>query len=146
VEHIFCADARRQYANKFAAMVQASGQTQVTVCDYPEEILTACGLTIFATTATTPHLHDSALLRHHPLLLHISLRDLAPELIARAQNIVDDVAHVLQAQTSVHLAEQMTGHRAFIASTLGDVLAGTCWVANDAPLIFSPFGLHLTSR
>src|SRR5262249_30600162 len=82
-------------------------------------------------------------LAYNPLFLHISLRDLAPDLVVQAQNIVDDVDHVLQAQTSVHLAAQTMGHQHFITGTLGAVLAGTCQVSEAVPLVFSPFGLGI---
>ena len=39
-------------------------------------------------------------------------------------NIVDDVEHCLKANTSPHLAEQLTGNREFLDGTLDDVMAG----------------------
>ena len=56
-------------------------------------------------------------------------------------NIVDDVEHCLKANTSPHLAEQLTGSRDFLAGTLGDVMAGRVQVPADRPAVFSPFGL-----
>jgi ornithine cyclodeaminase len=75
------------------------------------------------------------------LVLHVSLRDLAPEIVLASTNIVDDIAHCLQADTSPHLAEQLTGNRDFLHGTLDDVLAGRVTVPADRPLVFSPFGL-----
>lgn len=138
---VSCFDTEPTYAEHFAAMVRASGPSQVTVWEQRDAMLRACDLAVFATTATTPYVHDATLLRPHPLWLHISLRDVAPALLWQAQNIVDDVEHVLQAQTSIHLAVQQSGTRACITGTLGAVLAGTCPIRADAPLIFSPFGL-----
>ena len=58
-------------------------------------------------------------------MLHVSLRDLAPEIMLASANVVDDVEHCLRANTSVHLAEQREGQRKFLDGTLYDVLAGT---------------------
>ena len=57
-------------------------------------------------------------------MLHVSLRDLSPEILLASANIVDDVDHCLKADTSPHLAEQRTGNRDFMTGTLHDVLAG----------------------
>ncbi len=56
-------------------------------------------------------------------------------------NIVDDVEHCLKANTSPHLAEQLTGNRDFLLGTLDDVLTGRVAVPADRPVVFSPFGL-----
>jgi N-[(2S)-2-amino-2-carboxyethyl]-L-glutamate dehydrogenase len=101
----------------------------------------ACDLVLFATVAPRPHVHDAALFAHHPAILHLSLRDLAPAVILGAFNVVDDVDHVMAAQTSLHLAEQATGSRAFVGGTLTAVLDGRCRVDRSRPQIFSPFGL-----
>ena len=78
---------------------------------------------------------------HNPLVLHVSLRDLAPEILLDATNIVDDVDHCLKADTSPHLVEQLTGSRDFLDGTLADVMTGRVAVPHDRPVIFSPFGL-----
>ena len=74
-------------------------------------------------------------------MLHVSLRDLAPEILLGSANIVDDVEHCLKANTSPHLAEQLTGNRYFLLGTLDDVMAGRVTVPADRPVVFSPFGL-----
>ena len=74
-------------------------------------------------------------------MLHVSLRDLAPEILLASANVVDDVEHCLKADTSPHLAEQLTGNRDFVTGTLPDVLAGRVKVPADRPVVFSPFGL-----
>lgn len=82
-----------------------------------------------------------ALFDHHPLVLHISLRDLAPEILLDAVNIVDDIWHCLKANTSPHLVEQRTGNRDFLAGTLDDVMTGQVHIPPDRTVVFSPFGL-----
>ncbi|OPF84607.1 2,3-diaminopropionate biosynthesis protein SbnB [Streptomyces antioxidans] len=106
-----------------------------------QELIEASDLVILATVAGTPHIHDPAWFAHNPLVLNVSLRDLAPEILLAATNVVDDVEHCLKADTSPHLAEQLTGNRDFIAGTLYDVLEGRVELPDDRPLVFSPFGL-----
>ncbi|MGH4026275.1 MAG: 2,3-diaminopropionate biosynthesis protein SbnB, partial [Pseudonocardiaceae bacterium] len=48
--------------------------------------------------------------------------------------------HCMKANTSPHLAEQLTGNRDFLHGTLNDVMAGLPLPA-ERPLVFSPFGL-----
>ena len=98
---------------------------------------------VFATTAGTPHLSDAAWFAHAPLVLHISLRDIAPAIILGADNVVDDVDHCLQAQTSVHLAEQESGRRDFIRGTIADAVAGALAFDPARTLIYSPFGMGI---
>ena len=74
-------------------------------------------------------------------MLHVSLRDLAPQIVLGATNIVDDVEHCLKADTSPHLAEQLTGNRDFLTGTLDDVMTGRVTLPTNRPIVFSPFGL-----
>ena len=98
---------------------------------------------VFATVAGQPHVSDPSWFDHNPLVLHVSLRDLAPEIVLGSTNIVDDIDHCLKANTSLHLAEQLTGNRDFVHGTLDDVMAGRVDLPADRPLVFSPFGLGL---
>jgi ornithine cyclodeaminase len=98
-------------------------------------------LVSFATVTSTPHVHEIAWTPEHTVL-HVSLRDLAPRLILEADNVADDVDHVLRAGTSLHLTEQASGHRRFVRCTLADVVAGAApRRAGGRPVVFSPFGL-----
>lgn len=99
-------------------------------------------LVSLATVASTPHIAHVAGWGPETTLLHVSLRDLSTRLVLEADNVVDDVEHVLKARTSVHLAELETGRRDFIRCTLADVLAGAepPRIAGK-PLVFSPFGM-----
>ena len=98
-------------------------------------------LVVFATVAAEPHVRDVSWFDHNPLVLHVSLRDLAPDILLASTNVVDDVEHCLKANTSPHLVEQLTGNRDFLAGTLDEVMAGRVSVRTDRPVIFSPFGL-----
>ncbi|MFF4156091.1 2,3-diaminopropionate biosynthesis protein SbnB [Streptomyces sp. NPDC001678] len=100
-------------------------------------------LVVFATTAATPYVPADTALRPGQVLLNVSLRDLAPELLLRCNNVVDDVDHCLKAQTSPHLAERLTGGRDFITGTLGALLQGNVALDPEKPTVFSPFGLGI---
>jgi N-[(2S)-2-amino-2-carboxyethyl]-L-glutamate dehydrogenase len=114
---------------------------RITVHDGAEELIRSSDLVVFATVAGRPHITDPGWFAHNPVVLHVSLRDLAPEVVLTSTNVVDDVEHCLKADTSPHLAEQLTGGRDFIAGTLGDVMLGRVTVPADRPVVFSPFGL-----
>ena len=113
----------------------------MTVHDGPEQLIKSSDLVVFATVAGQPHVQDTTWFAHNPLVLHVSLRDLAPEILLASTNILDDVDHCLKAGTSAHLAEQMVGHRDFVDGTLADVMEGKVSPADDRPVVFSPFGL-----
>jgi ornithine cyclodeaminase len=115
----------------------------VTVVPDVAQLVRACDLILFTTVASAPHIADPALFEHNPLVLHISLRDLAPEILLRSQNVVDDVEHVMKANTSPHLAEQQTGNRDFVTGTLAEIMTGRRSVNRASPIIFSPFGMGI---
>ncbi|WP_367042023.1 2,3-diaminopropionate biosynthesis protein SbnB [Streptomyces sp. Je 1-332] len=98
-------------------------------------------LVVFATTAGAPYVLDPDAFAPGQVVLNVSLRDIGPEIILGAQNILDDIGHCMTAQTSPHLAEQKYGHRDFIDGTLAQVIRGEVKAATDKPVIFSPFGL-----
>jgi N-[(2S)-2-amino-2-carboxyethyl]-L-glutamate dehydrogenase len=120
---------------------QSATPGQIKVHDSAEQLIRASDLVVFATVAARPHVTDLTLFEHNPLVLHVSLRDLAPEILLASTNVVDDVEHCLKANTSPHLTEQLTGSRDFLAGTLEDVIAGRVKIPADRPVVFSPFGL-----
>ena len=135
-------DLSADSAAGFRGYLEQSGAARrITVYDRPEQLIRSSDLVIFATVAGEPHVSDLSWFGHNPLVLHVSLRDLAPEILLASTNIVDDVEHCLKASTSPHLAEQLTGSRDFLAGTLDDVRAGRVPVPGGRPAVFSPFGL-----
>jgi N-[(2S)-2-amino-2-carboxyethyl]-L-glutamate dehydrogenase len=142
IEKVVLYDIDPAEARRFAAKVcDGTAHTSVTIAADLPEALRSSDLILFSTVASKPYVHDAGLLEHHPTVLHISLRDLAPELLLSACNIVDDIDHVLQADTSVHLAEKLTRSRSFLAGTLAEVIEGSYVSDSERTVIFSPFGL-----
>jgi ornithine cyclodeaminase len=134
-------DLSTDSADGFRGYLERSGAEAITVHDTAEKLIRASDLVVFATVAARPHITDRAWFDHDPLVLHVSLRDLAPEILLDCVNVVDDVEHCLTAGTSPHLAEQLTGNRDFLAGTLDDVMTGRVTVPAERPVVFSPFGL-----
>ncbi|CAM5618143.1 2,3-diaminopropionate biosynthesis protein SbnB OS=Streptomyces rimosus subsp. rimosus (strain ATCC / DSM 40260 / JCM 4667 / NRRL 2234) OX=1265868 GN=sbnB PE=4 SV=1 [Streptomyces rimosus subsp. rimosus] len=79
---------------------------------------------------------------HHPVVLHVSLRDLAPAVILASANIVDDIEHCLKADTSPHLAEQADRQpRLHRRHPLRRHDRPVTAVPAGRTVVFSPFGL-----
>jgi N-[(2S)-2-amino-2-carboxyethyl]-L-glutamate dehydrogenase len=125
----------------FRGHLEQTTTGRIVVHDTAERLIRASDLVVFATVAAKPHIDDPSWFAHNPLVLHVSLRDLAPEVVLASTNIVDDVEHCLKADTSPHLAETLSGDRDFVDGTLYDVMAGRVSVPADRPVVFSPFGL-----
>jgi ornithine cyclodeaminase len=140
----FDLDADR--ARGFAAQLgRRHPEVAVEVAGGLGEVLAGCPLVSFATTAVEPYLEDLGSCPPAATILHVSLRDLSPEAILAADNVVDDADHVSRAQTPIHLAEQRRGDRGFIRCSLGEVLLGTAAPRSPGPqpTVFSPFGLGI---
>ncbi|MEV6673028.1 2,3-diaminopropionate biosynthesis protein SbnB [Streptomyces sp. NPDC051162] len=143
-EQIGVHDLSADSAAGFRTYLEQSGDSRwVTVHDSAEQLIRNSDLIVFATVAGKPHIHELSWFEHHPLVLHISLRDLAPEIVLSSVNITDDIDHCLKADTSPHLAEQRTGSRDFLLGTLDDVTTGRVTPPADRTVVFSPFGLGI---
>ena len=100
VEQIALFDSTPGETARFAAQAIGGGLgARALHAATPEAVVRTADVVVFATTAGTPHLHDPASFDHRPLVLHISLRDLSPRIVLGAQNVVDDIDHVLSANT-----------------------------------------------
>ncbi|MEU3899947.1 2,3-diaminopropionate biosynthesis protein SbnB [Streptomyces sp. NPDC045251] len=136
-------DLSAEHAEGFTGYLRRSAGdgVEITVHDKAEDLVRSSDLVVFATVAGEPHVTDPQWFTHHPLVLHVSLRDLSPEIVLDSWNVVDDIEHCMKANTSPHLAEQRVGHRDFVAGTLYDVLTGSITPPSDRTVVFSPFGL-----
>ena len=117
--------------------------TTVEVCTSVNDVLKRSAVVSFATTAVEPTVPDISICRPAATILHISLRDLTAQAMLGADNVVDDIDHVMRAETSLHLAEKQVGHRRFVRCSLADILLGEQAARrNDGSVVvFSPFGL-----
>src|SRR5919204_635745 len=144
IEEVRLYDTAPAESEKFRrAACRVEQHRSVTVTSDVTALLTASDLIVFTTVASAPHIADATLFAHNPLVLHISLRDLVPEILLRSQNVVDDIEHVMKANTSPHLTEQRTGNRDFVTGALADVILGRRSVDRSRPIIFSPFGMGI---
>ncbi|HEX7331330.1 MAG TPA: 2,3-diaminopropionate biosynthesis protein SbnB [Pyrinomonadaceae bacterium] len=139
---VFDIDAARalQFKNKCET---AFADLEVTVEKQLDGLFEKCSLVSFATTATEPYVSDLTSCRNDATILHISLRDLMPQVILSCENVADDVDHACRANTSLHLAEQLVGNRSFVNCELADILLGKFAVRQNGKrkVVFSPFGL-----
>ncbi len=110
-----------------------------------QEVIRRNSLVSIATTASVPHIEDLRGCQPGTVILHVSLRDIAPSEILASDNVTDDIDHVCRAKTSLHLAEQQVGHRRFIRCSIGEILTGTVPARRDSKsvVVFSPFGLGI---
>lgn len=142
IDKVSLYDTRQSEAERFRVHICDSARhSEVQVASDLATLLTTSDLILFTTIAGKPHVHNPDMFAHKPLVLHVSLRDLAPELLLDACNVVDDVDHVMHADTSPHLAEQLTGGRSFVTGTLADIMTGRKQPDHSRTVIFSPFGL-----
>lgn len=145
LRHLVLCDLSAERAAAFAQRVaRAMSGVECRVVPDTRAVFDAASLISFATVAATPHVESCASWSPDVTVLHVSLRDLSVDCVCGADNVVDDVDHVLRASTSLHLAQQKLGHHQFIRCTLADILAGAApaRVAGRAA-VFSPFGLGI---
>jgi ornithine cyclodeaminase len=136
------AERAAEFAERAAALAPGA---EIVALGSAAEALAAHGLVSIATSAIEPHL-DLKAAAPGTTVLHISLRDLLPESLLDAHNIVDDVDHALRERTSLDLAVQAAGHRRFIDPAIGRLLldeaAGRTFTPEPGrTLVYAPFGL-----
>jgi len=130
-------------AERFADRLRRAGLRAVSVRDSAEEVVAESELVVLATTSATPYLLEPSLFAHHPLVLHISLRDLGPKVILDSVNVVDDRDHCQRENTSTHLAAQENGDDSFLHGTIPELLEGTFRPRPGVTTVVSPFGLGM---
>lgn len=142
IQELVLYDLRRPNAEAFQRRAQAELGVNCRIADSANATVSTTRLVALTTVASKPHL-DCALQADHTVL-NISLRDLAPRMVLESDNIVDDIEHILQSQTSPHLASLQVNHHDFIRASLADVLTGDAPARVDGlPCVFSPYGMGI---
>ncbi len=108
-----------------------------------DELIKSCDMSVLTTTAPVPYIHDVSLLEHAPIILNVSLRDLAPQLLLASNNVVDDIEHVLQADTAPHLAYKYSKSKGFINGSLSGLMSQQFDLDKSKSSIFSPMGMGI---
>jgi 2,3-diaminopropionate biosynthesis protein SbnB len=111
--------------------------------DSLEDAIKKSDIIFLSTTSSSPYINDISLFKHNPVLLNISLRDLDPEIIINSNNVVDDIDHVLAANTSVHLTQQKYNTKNFINCNIAELINGYKNFSENKPIIFSPMGMGI---
>ena len=144
IDEILLFDNNYESSNRLALYIkETTCGSSVLVSSTLADLLTRTDLVVLTTAAASPYVLDIKLFAHNPVILNISLRDLAPEVLLGSNNIVDDVEHVLCANTSPHLTLQICGHKNFINGTLGQLLNRKIMLPLNKPTIFSPMGMGM---
>jgi ornithine cyclodeaminase len=104
-------DLSGDHAAGFAGYLEQSDTAgRIAVYDSAEALIRSSDLVVFATVAAEPHVQEVSWFDHHPVVLHVSLRDLAPQILLASTNVVDDVEHCLKANLTAS-GEQLTSHQ-----------------------------------
>lgn len=141
IQNISVCDLDLNRANKFIKSIEDYNiPSKIQSID---EAIPSSDMIIFATSAVSPYIDQLDSFSHNPTVLHMSLRDLSPEIILNAYNFVDDIDHSVKANTSLHLAEKLIGNRDFIIDNVSSLIRNTALVKFDKPRIFSPFGMGI---
>lgn len=128
----------------FSKYLESLGDFKVITHHDTHSVVKSSELVVFTTTEKTPYLGDVDLFKHKPCILHLSLRDILPDIILDSINIVDDVEYILTANTSVHMAyEKNKKDLSFIKSTIGKVIQKNQGIPKHKTIIYSPMGLGI---
>jgi N-[(2S)-2-amino-2-carboxyethyl]-L-glutamate dehydrogenase len=140
---VLLCDLDRQRAEAFAARARRGfAGLEIATARTLDEAAPESPLICFATSAQQPFVSTPRIFAPASVLLHISLRDVTPEVVLACDNVVDDVDHVCSANTALDVTARQTGSRAFIRCTIGQILTGHAPAHGTRPLtLFSPFGL-----
>jgi ornithine cyclodeaminase len=143
LDHILIYDLNEDYSSQFLKHIDKNKHSTAHVADSAETLIQSSDLVLFATSAIQPTISEASWFANNPIVLNVSLRDLAPEVLINANNVVDDVEHVLSANTSPHLTAQKYPDHQFINGTLAGYIKQEFQLDPSKPCIFSPMGMGI---
>ncbi|ACS85470.1 2,3-diaminopropionate biosynthesis protein SbnB [Musicola paradisiaca] len=141
IDQVVAHDITLPDAEKFARYITGAHGYQATAVNSLTAAMDEAEIIVLATNAGTPYITAPDAIKNNQIVLNISLRDIGPEIILRSVNVFDDVEHCMKANTSPHLAEQISGGRDFVDGTLAGLMNSKFQLRENRPIIFSPFGL-----
>ena len=141
---IFLFDVDIQRANDFKKEISDFfPNTKIIVKETLESLVQQSDVLLLTTTTKEPYISQTSWLKHNPIVLNLSLRDLSPDIILNSNNIVDDIEHILCANTSIHLTHKKYGDINFINGTLAQLVNKEFIISNDKATVFSPMGMGI---
>jgi 2,3-diaminopropionate biosynthesis protein SbnB len=143
VDAILLYDRHSAYSRALANALRASGFAgTVSVSHSRKQTVASSDVLVLAASATRPTLDSIERSPEGATILHVSLRDVTAHAVLQADNIADDIAGVLQGQTSAQRAMQLSGSREIFRTTLAQVIEGQAPARlGDRPVMFHPAGL-----
>lgn len=142
IEQIILHDSHDQAAISLKNEIHnLDNSIKVNIQNNLNELIANSEVLFLSTTSQEPYIRDIALFKSRSVVLHISLRDLTPEILISSNNIVDDIDHVLNANTSPHLAYNKTGSKNFINCSVYELINGYDNFDANKIRIFSPMGM-----
>jgi ornithine cyclodeaminase len=144
LETIKLFDINTNASNKLKEVIcELSSKVNIEIVSSLKDAIVESDLIFFSTISIEPYITELSWFSHNPLILNISLRDLSAEIILRCNNVVDDIEHVLNANTSPHLALQLKGDVEFINCNVSQLIDGYNKFDISKPIIFSPMGMGI---
>lgn len=139
INNILLNDTNQEKAMVFAQNI--SSDITVQLEKNLNDLLQKSDALLFATTEVNPYIHDPNLFKEGATILNISLRDIGQEIVLSSYNIVDDIEHVLSANTAPHRAYIESRNKDFIAGSIAELILGTTKPSGNKLKIFSPMGM-----
>ncbi len=130
-------------AHKLSEFIGCEYSGEIEILDSYEDLIHSSDMIVCTTTASVPYITNHDLLKHNPIILNISLRDIDADILLNSNNIVDDIDHVLVEKTSVELAFKKQNSKDFINGTIAELLLRKIKIHPNKPTIFSPMGMGI---